>query len=240
MQASFETDYEGPLLKKDRVDSLADLFAIPKKWGGMKSYVEFDASLPETTGKTYELKPLALCKMPGEIQATKAEHGTVLAHWKPVATGAEAQEFLKSLPGYDDPDKPYLKKDAAGFFYWGAGEVAPDTNAAPNYTQIAAVSFAENVPSYQINLADYFQDPDGDALVYSVQSLGTNPTLISYEDMAGGSTLTLYPNAAGTTNLTVRATDPAGQYAQQTFAVTVEPRGDTYAESGYVINGYSD
>lgn len=160
--------------------------------------------------------------------------------WRWVPTSGSTSDYLQSLPGYGDPAKPYLMKDANGFFYWGAGDVAPGTNQAPNYTQIAAISFAQDAPSYQVNLANYFTDPNGDALVYSVQSLGANPTLVSYEDLDASGVLILYPNAAGSTTITVRATDAGGLYAQQSFGVTVVPSGDTYAESGYVETGYSD
>lgn len=71
-----------------------------------------------------------------------------------------------------------------------------------------------------MNVMGYFRDADGDTLTYSAMS---SDTAVATADIPTGSNmLTVTPMAAGTTTVTVTATDPAGETAPQTFTVTVE------------------
>ena len=69
-----------------------------------------------------------------------------------------------------------------------------------------------------INVASYFNDPDGDALTYVAS--GSNASVVSVS--VSVSTLTIVGVAAGSATVTVTATDPGGLSAQQSASVTVE------------------
>lgn len=71
-----------------------------------------------------------------------------------------------------------------------------------------------------VNVAQYFTDPDGDALVYSASSSAASVATAS----PSGSTVTVTATGKGTAMVTVTATDPAGESAEQTFRVTVPNR----------------
>ena len=80
--------------------------------------------------------------------------------------------------------------------------------------------------SQDIDLDAFFQDDDGDAnLVYTIElesdpSIGTSIT---------GNTLTLtFPAFAASSTITVRATDAAGLFVEQTFTVSVTSRVPIY------------
>ena len=68
-----------------------------------------------------------------------------------------------------------------------------------------------------VNVASYFSDPDGDALVYAATS--SNPQTATVA--VSGSVVTVAATARGETTVTVTASDPGGLSAQATFAVTV-------------------
>ena len=63
----------------------------------------------------------------------------------------------------------------------------------------------------------FFSDPDGDALSYEAASNASGVATVS----VAGSDVTVSGVAAGTATITVRATDPGGLSATQTFEVTV-------------------
>ena len=69
-----------------------------------------------------------------------------------------------------------------------------------------------------INLAEYFNDPDGEALAYDVQSSSTS---IIVKPEVKGDKLDLTANWYGTTTLTVTATDGMGKKVSQSFKVLV-------------------
>ena len=68
-----------------------------------------------------------------------------------------------------------------------------------------------------IDVADYFNDPDGQALTYSARSSARAVATAS----AAGSTVTVTAVAQGSATITVTATDEDNLTATQTFGVTV-------------------
>ena len=68
-----------------------------------------------------------------------------------------------------------------------------------------------------IEVSDYFRDPDGDDLEYSARS--SNRTFVAVS--GSGSSFTLTGAAIGSAQISVTATDPAGESAEQTAEVTV-------------------
>ncbi len=73
----------------------------------------------------------------------------------------------------------------------------------------------------QVDMAGYFDDPDGDALIYSAAS--SNPAAVS--TTVTGASVSISAIATGTSaTITVTATDPGGLWAQHGFAVTVPNR----------------
>ena len=68
-----------------------------------------------------------------------------------------------------------------------------------------------------LDVEDYFSDPDGDELTYSVES--SRPSVATAS--MSGSTVTVVAVAPGTATITVTATDPGDLSATQTFRVTV-------------------
>ena len=72
-----------------------------------------------------------------------------------------------------------------------------------------------------VDMAAYFNDPDGDALNFAAAS--ANAGVVSV--VIAGSTVTITAVAPGATMVTVTAADPERMSAQQTLSVTVPNRG---------------
>ncbi|WP_345264758.1 putative Ig domain-containing protein, partial [Nibrella viscosa] len=81
-------------------------------------------------------------------------------------------------------------------------------NPIPNQNATVGTAFSYNIPS------NSFTDPNGDALTYQVSGL---PAGLS----ANGLTISGTPTTAGTSTITVRATDPAGLFVTTTFSLQV-------------------
>ena len=75
--------------------------------------------------------------------------------------------------------------------------------------------------SFTATVSQFFDDPDGDELSYTVSSSRPQVTTTSMS----GSTVTVVAEASGTARVTVTATDPGDLSATQTFRATVEDRG---------------
>ena len=98
------------------------------------------------------------------------------------------------------------------------------TNRPPRPSgSISAQTLTVGGSAVSVNVAQYFTDPDGDALTYTVRSSHTGIATAA----VSGSTVTLTPVAAGTATVTVTARDPDGASATQSIAVTVEEDGGT-------------
>ena len=96
--------------------------------------------------------------------------------------------------------------------------VAADRNDAPTVeTALDDRTFALGANAVTLDLADTFDDPDNNTLTYS--ALSSNPDRAALSRT--GSMLTLTPGAPGTATVTVRATDPDGLSAVDSFSVSV-------------------
>jgi hypothetical protein len=84
-------------------------------------------------------------------------------------------------------------------------------NTIPDQTLIVG-----NSP-LSLNLANYFQDPDGDSLIYAA---GSKPTGIVKVERKGPQ-ITIVPISAGSTTVTVGAADPEGLRVFWQFSLTV-------------------
>ena len=100
-----------------------------------------------------------------------------------------------------------------------------------------------------INLADFFSDPEGGSLSYTVVSGDIDMNFVTATIADGSSTLTLRPVATTDTpvTITVTASDLAGLEVEQTFSVivssdTIVPaiQASAIQTDGFVINGVSE
>ncbi|WP_404789623.1 DUF4347 domain-containing protein [Altericista sp. CCNU0014] len=116
----------------------------------------------------------------------------------------------------------------------------PNTNTAPTTSGIANVTVAAGAANTVINLFDAFADaqtPDT-GLTYTIAG-NTNPALfdaITIDPATGVLTLDYTAAGTGNSNITVRATDPAGLFAETTFGVTVNAPGNTAPTTSGIAN----
>ncbi|NLF32951.1 MAG: heme peroxidase, partial [Planctomycetes bacterium] len=105
---------------------------------------------------------------------------------------------------------------------------APVAATTPTVAQpIADVETIEDAAPVVIDLTGVFADADsanGDVLTFAAVS--ANPALVSAAVAGNQLTLTLVPNANGTAEVSVTATDLAGLSVTDTFSVTVQPVAD--------------
>ena len=71
-----------------------------------------------------------------------------------------------------------------------------------------------------LDVAAFFADPDGDPLVYDAGFEGEGVRSVT----VSGSVVTLEAGRTGTASVTVAATDPSGEFAEQHFQVSVQNR----------------
>ena len=95
---------------------------------------------------------------------------------------------------------------------------AADRNDAPTVeTALDDRTFALGASAVTLDLADVFTGPDNDTLTYSALSSDTDRAFLSRT----GSMLSLTPGAPGTATVTVRAADPDGLSAVESFSVSI-------------------
>ncbi|QIP12258.1 hypothetical protein G8759_06265 [Spirosoma aureum] len=99
----------------------------------------------------------------------------------------------------------------------------PTTSGIPNQTILVN-------QAYQLNLNNYFSDPDGQTLTYSATGL---PSGLS----VSGSLISGTPSTTGVSNVQVTALDPGGLQVSSSFQLTVNPMPSTPA--GFTIVGVS-
>ena len=98
--------------------------------------------------------------------------------------------------------------------------VAPPRSAAPEVAQrIPPQAVLIDTTGVSLDLAPYFQDPDGDPLTYAAVS--SNGAVLVAEVVEGRSRLTLRAVALGQAAVTVTASDPHGGHASQSVPVMV-------------------
>ncbi len=97
-------------------------------------------------------------------------------------------------------------------------------NDAPTTSGISDIVTTEGTNHSQINLASVFSDTEPGPLNYTVEN-NTNPTIISNTTINGSGLLRLEyaPEEAGQTTITVRATDPEGDWIESSFNVEITP-----------------
>lgn len=77
-----------------------------------------------------------------------------------------------------------------------------------------------NAPPQGVNAGVVFFDVDQDPLTFTVSN-NTNPGVVAVESSPAGYVMTFAPNTVGETDITIRATDPEGLFAEDTFHVTL-------------------
>lgn len=100
-----------------------------------------------------------------------------------------------------------------------------DNGSPAARSSIPAHRLQDEGPSAEVPLADYFHDPNGDSLAYSVAT--TEPGVV-HARVEGG-TLKLDPVSVDTTEVEVTATDPGGLRATHRFRAWVVPAPDPNA-----------
>ena len=85
--------------------------------------------------------------------------------------------------------------------------------------------FSSTSEQKTLKLSDYFDDPDGETLSYSVSS--SSASIVVNSSVADG-VLTLSGHSYGSTSLTVTAQDARGAAATQTFRVLVRDNARPY------------
>ena len=95
----------------------------------------------------------------------------------------------------------------------------PTEQAPVAVGSISAITLTVGAAPATMDVAGYFNDPDGQTLTYSARS--DAPTIASA--LAAGSMVTVTAVAQGTATITVTATDTDNLSATQTFSVTVNP-----------------
>ena len=91
-------------------------------------------------------------------------------------------------------------------------------NRAPAVVGTVAAQTLEENASTTLDASDYFTDPDGDALTFSVESSDSGVVTVT----ASGNNLALKGVAEGSATVTVTAADPEGLSTELNIAVTVE------------------
>ncbi len=101
-----------------------------------------------------------------------------------------------------------------------AGAPPTPTNNAPEIREVLETwRVTIGGGKVALNVAPYFQDPDGDSLSYQLDPQGAGRATLTIAD----STLSIEPLVLGTTGKNqLRAVDPAGLYAEQEFVVFVD------------------
>ena len=98
--------------------------------------------------------------------------------------------------------------------------VSPPPNRAPVASgTIVPVTLTAGDSPTNLDISNYFSDPDEDRLSYTAVSSDTSRVTVSMS----GSIITMTPVAEGTTTITVMAQDLAGLTITQSIAVTVNP-----------------
>ncbi|MFD2574557.1 putative Ig domain-containing protein [Spirosoma soli] len=113
--------------------------------------------------------------------------------------------------------------------WWASCQTGSTLNRPPTSSGIANQPLLQGQP-YQLNLASYFSDPDGQALTFSATGLPAGLSLSN--SLISGS-----PSTTGVSTVSSTALDPGGLSATASFELTVNPVPTT--PSGFTIVGVS-
>jgi hypothetical protein len=144
-------------------------------------------------------------------------------------TFTATHQYASDLPSGDYSIVATVTDDDGGTNSIGAG-ITIRGNTPPTTTGIADITVNEDAAETVIDLFAAFNDAESDdnALSYAVTG-NTNPNLfgnISIEPTTGALILAYNPNLSGAATLTIRATDPADEFVETSFSVTVNPVND--------------
>ncbi|MCH6259456.1 putative Ig domain-containing protein, partial [Puniceicoccaceae bacterium K14] len=127
--------------------------------------------------------------------------------------------FIRLSPSVNEGDRVYWVVDSS------RGSVAPSLalemgvfNSAPELVGSGLLDDTVTVgESWQYDVSSVFSDPDGDALVYTFSGL---PSWVA----VNGSTLSGVPDSGDVAQIgiIVTATDPFGEFVEDSFTLTVE------------------
>ncbi|MBD2705868.1 hypothetical protein IC229_35045 [Spirosoma sp. BT702] len=120
--------------------------------------------------------------------------------------------------------------EARYLYNWLAScQTGSDPNQAPTTSGIPSQSILQG-QAYQLQLTNYFTDPDGQPLTFTAQNL---PAGLS----VNGSLLSGTPSMTGVNSVTITAIDPGGLQVSTNFTLTVTP--GPVQPSGFGIVGVS-
>ena len=100
----------------------------------------------------------------------------------------------------------------------GVTVTVTDVNEAPLSTTVAVVELTAGNPTTILNLGEFFADPDGDSLTFTLS--GSAASIVASAVVEENS-LSITPLEEGTASFLVNATDPAGLNAAGTVEVTI-------------------
>ena len=169
-----------------------------------------------------------------EDDALRVESVSEPSHGTARVTAAGSVEYTPGADYHGADRFSYVVADPEGLTATGEVEVRV---VAANDLPVAVGTIPEQtleagVAAAAVDLAVYFEDVDGDLLSFHATSSDTDVVGVA----VAGSVVTVTPLAAGSAVVTVRAEDPDGGAATQTFGVTVHPdpleRGGARGDAG--------
>ena len=102
----------------------------------------------------------------------------------------------------------------------------PTRNQPPvTVNTITAQTLAVGDSPKEVNVSNYFQDPEGESLTYTVESTDTSVAVADVQRFT--SQVTITPRGEGIVTVIVTATDPSGATATQAIAVRVKQSADS-------------
>jgi hypothetical protein len=154
-------------------------------------------------------------------------------------------EFLVHSSGIGDQFHPAIAMDADGDFIssWTLNFKVYArifaANQAPTALAIPSVNVPQNAPDTNLQLRNYFQDPNTAPTTLNFTILSnTSPILFTsttINNSTGVLTLNYSPTYAGQAAITIRATDPDGLSVDSSFNITVRPTGNPQVQASSFI-----
>ncbi|MDT0126054.1 S-layer homology domain-containing protein [Paenibacillus sp. RRE4] len=156
----------------------------------------------EIVGTTLKVQPLALGNTKITVKASDGKGGVESVSFN---YGVLPNVVIPPIPPINPPIPPIIP--------------IPINHPPVWVRDISDVKVDIGTERKQVQLADIFNDIDGDQLIYTADSTAIDVVGVKVE----GDMLTLeFQNKTGSATVTVKAKDPKGQEAETTFSVTVE------------------